>query len=591
MIKSLFRKLFISYVGIIILTLAVISLVLSALFSNFYYASKEKELISQGQELAGLLSASLEENKNREAVDFMLGALRSRRPTQIFIIDREGLSVPGNLGLSPPYPGLSLEPAESAKLLQGQVITWQRYNRRLNQTILAAAVPFSLRKQVAGAILLFTPVANIQETIVAVRRLILYSAGVTILLALIPGYFLSRSISSPIRQMSALTLEMARGNFRQQVPVTSRDEVGQLAENFNHLAVNLEQTMSTLLQEKAKSENILANLAEGVVATDQQGRVILLNPGAERVLELKQEVALHQPLQEIRGCQSLGDLFLEAMAAGEQREREFTLASGKIVLLVRVTPLLEEEKGIYGAVGVLQDITDFKKLEQLRRDFIADVSHELRTPLTSIQGFSEALLDGVAGDGPMQEEYFKVIHRESLRLNRLINELLDLARLEAGKINWELNPIEMPDLFTEVLFKLKPQLEEKQIRVEQEIAPDVPVVPGNEERIEQVLINLLENAIRFSLPGGTIKIQAAFYVNKVKINVSDQGPGIPEKDLPYIWGRFYRVEKSRSRTLGGIGLGLAIVKQIVENHGGNVAVSSREGAGSTFSFTLPVAPA
>lgn len=591
MIKSLFRKLFISYVGIIILTLAVISLVLSALFSNFYYASKEKELISQGQELAGLLSASLEENKNREAVDFMLGALRSRRPTQIFIIDREGLSVPGNLGLSPPYPGLSLEPAESAKLLQGQLITWQRYNRRLNQTILAAAVPFSLRKQVAGAILLFTPVANIRETIVAVRRLILYSAGVTILLALIPGYFLSRSISSPIRQMSALTLEMARGNFRQQVPVTSRDEVGQLAENFNHLAVNLEQTMSTLLQEKAKSENILANLAEGVVATDQQGRVILLNPGAERVLELKQEVALHQPLQEIRGCQSLGDLFLEAMAAGEQREREFTLASGKIVLLVRVTPLLEEEKGIYGAVGVLQDITDFKKLEQLRRDFIADVSHELRTPLTSIQGFSEALLDGVAGDGPMQEEYFKVIHRESLRLNRLINELLDLARLEAGKINWELNPIEMPDLFTEVLFKLKPQLEEKQIRVEQEIAPDVPVVPGNEERIEQVLINLLENAIRFSLPGGTIKIQAAFYVNEVKINVSDQGPGIPEKDLPYIWGRFYRVEKSRSRTLGGIGLGLAIVKQIVENHGGNVAVSSREGAGSTFSFTLPVAPA
>jgi two-component system sensor histidine kinase ResE len=127
--------------------------------------------------------------------------------------------------------------------------------------------------------------------------------------------------------------------------------------------------------------------------------------------------------------------------------------------------------------------------------------------------------------------------------------------------------------------------------VEQEIAPDVPVVSGNEERIEQVLINLLENAIRFSLPGGTIKIQAAFYVNEVKINVSDQGPGIPEKDLPYIWGRFYRVEKSRSRTLGGIGLGLAIVKQIVENHGGNVAVSSREGAGSTFSFTLPVAPA
>jgi two-component system sensor histidine kinase ResE len=589
--KSIFSKLFLSYVGIIFLTLAVIGLVLSILFNSFYYASKKRELVSQGQELASLLSTSLGEQKNREAIDFLLNALRTRRQTRIFIIDREGLNISENLDLSPPYPGLSLEPAESTKLLQGQVITWQRYNRRLNQTILAAAVPFSVREQVAGAILLFTPVADLRETTAAVRRLILYSAGAAIFLALIPGYFLSRSISRPIQQMSALTLEMARGNFRQQVPVTSQDEVGQLAKNFNLLAVNLEQTVSTLLQEKTKSENILANLAEGVIATDRQGRVILLNPGAERVLELKQGETLNHPLQEIRGCQPLGDLFLEAMAAGEQRRREFTLASGKIILLARVAPLLEEEKGIYGAVGVLQDITDFKKLEQLRRDFIADVSHELRTPLTSIQGFSEALLDGVASDGPTQEEYLKVIHRESLRLSRLINELLDLARLEAGKINWELNSIEIPDLFAGVLFKLKPQLEEKQIRVEQEITPDVPVVPGNEERIEQVLINLLENAVRFSLPGGVIKMMASFCGSEVKISISDQGPGIPEEDLPSIWERFYRVEKSRSRALGGAGLGLAIVKQIVTNHGGKVAVSSQEGTGSTFSFTLPVTPA
>lgn len=588
--KSLFGRLFLSYVGIILLTLAVISLVLSALFNSFYYASKEKELVSQGQELAGLLGASLAEQKNREAVDFILSALRSHRNTRILVIDREGLNLAGNQGLSP-YPGLRLEPAESRGLLQGQVITWQRHNPRLNQTILTAAVPFSVREQVAGAVLLSTPVADIRETIAAVRRLILYAAGAAIFLALIPGYLLSRSISRPIRQMSALTLEMARGNFRQQVPVTSRDEVGQLAENFNHLAVKLEQTVSTLLQEKTKNENILVNLAEGVVATDRQGRVILLNPGAERVLELKQEEVLHQPLQEIQSCPSLGALFREAMEAGEQRWGEFTLAGGKIVLLARVAPLLEEEKGIYGAVGVLQDITEFKKLEQLRRDFMADVSHELRTPLTSIQGFSEALLDGMAGDKPVQEEYLKVIHRESLRLNRLINELLDLARLEAGKISWELNPIEVPDLFAGVLFKLKPQLAEKQIRVEQEIAPDVPVVPGNEERIEQVLSNLLENAVRFSPPGGAIKMQAVFCGNEVKISVSDQGPGIPEEDLPFIWERFYRVEKSRSRALGGTGLGLAIVKQIVENHGGKVAVSSREGAGSTFSFTLPLAPA
>ncbi|MBE3588311.1 MAG: HAMP domain-containing protein [Thermoanaerobacteraceae bacterium] len=587
--KSLFGRLFLSYAGIILLTLAVISLVLSALFNSFYYTSKEKELVSQGQEIAGLLSASLKEQQNQEAVDLILRTLRSRSKTRIVVIDREGLNL-ASTQVSFPYPGLRLEPAESQGLLQGKVITWQRHNPRLNETILAAAVPFSLGEQVDGAILLFTPVADTRETITAVRRLILYAAGVAIFLALIPGYLLSRSISRPIRHMSALTLEMARGNFHQQVPITSRDEIGQLAENFNHLAIKLEQTVNTLLKEKTQNESILANLAEGVIATDRQGRVILLNPGAERVLELKQDEVLHRSLEEIKDCPSLVTLFREAMAAGEQRWSELAITGGKLVLLVRVTPLWEEKKGIYGAVGVLQDITEFKKTEQLRRDLIADVSHELRTPLTSIQGFCEALLDGVEEDRSAQEECLKMIHRESLRLNQLINELLDLARLEAGKVNWELNPIEVSDLFAGVLFKLKPQLAEKQIRVEQEIPPGVPVVPGNAGRIEQVLSNLLENAIRFSPPGGVIKMQASYNENEVSISVSDQGPGIPEEELPFIWERFYRVEKSRSRALGGTGLGLAIVKQIVENHGGKVAVNSRQGTGSTFSFTLPLAP-
>ncbi|HHW42396.1 HAMP domain-containing protein [Desulfofundulus thermobenzoicus] len=587
--KSLFGRLFLSYTGIIFLTLVVISLVLSALFNSFYYTSKEKELVSQGQEIAGLLSASPKEPQNQEAVDLILRTLRSRSKTRIIVIDREGLNLASNEGSSP-YPGLRLEPAESQGLLQGKVITWRRHNPRLNETILAAAVPFSVGEQVGGAILLFTPVADTRETITAVRRLILYAAGVAIFLALIPGYLLSRSISRPIRHMSALTLEMARGNFHQQVPITSRDEIGQLAENFNHLAIKLEQTVNTLLKEKTKNESILANLAEGVIATDRQGRVILLNPGAERVLELKQDEVLHRSLEEIKDCPSLGALFRDAMAAGEQRWGELTMTGGKLVLLARVAPLWEEKKGIYGAVGVLQDITEFKKTEQLRRDLIADVSHELRTPLTSIQGFCEALLDGVEEDRVAQEECLKMIHRESLRLNQLINELLDLARLEAGKVNWELNPIEVPDLFAGVLFKLKPQLAEKQIRVEQEITPGVPVVPGNAGRIEQVLSNLLENAIRFSPPGGVIKMQATYNENEVSISVSDQGPGIPGEELPFIWERFYRVEKSRSRALGGTGLGLAIVKQIVENHGGKVAVISRQGTGSTFSFTLPLAP-
>lgn len=589
MIRSLFARLLISYVLISLLTLLVVSLVLSGLFGRFYYSFKERELVSRGNEIGELLSASLGEQKMAE-IDSLFRILRYDQRTPVLFVDREGLRAASiqNLAIS---PGLDLKPAESSKLLRGETVTWQIFNRRLNQLTLAAAVPFHIQNQVAGAILLFTPVADIRATIGAVRRLILYSAGIAVFLSIIPCYFLSRSISRPIRQMSRLTLEMASGNFRQKAPVTSQDEIGQLAENFNHLAVNLDQSISALLQEKVKNENILLNMAEGVIATEHQGWIILFNPGAERVLGLKQEEVLNRSLDTIDGCQQLAALFREVMDTGEQRSGEFAIVEGKIFILARVAPLRQKENEIYGTVGVLQDITEFKKLDNLRRDFIANVSHELRTPLTSIQGFVEALIDGMANDKSVQEQYLDVIHRESLRLGRLTQDLLDLALLESKKVNWEITPIDASALFNRVLIKLKPQLEEKKVKVKQETDCGLPMFLGNRDRIDQVMINLLHNAITFSPPEGIINLQASLSGEKVKISIRDQGPGIPPADLPYIWDRFYRVEKSRSRALGGTGLGLSIVKHIIENHGGQVAVESQVGAGSTFIFALPVAAA
>ena len=590
--RSLFVRLFASFAGIILVTLVVTSLVLSWLFSSFYFYTKERELISQGEQIAGLLNTYLGEQADRGTIDLLTArSLRAGQDTRVMIIGREVLDAAANPPPGPyPLPLPFLEPADGFKLLQGRAITWQRELPRSNQTILTAAVPFTNKEQVAGAILLSTPVADIRATISAVRRLILYSAGVAILLAIIPAYHLSRSISRPIKQMSALTVEMAKGNFRLQIPVTSRDEIGMLAENFNRLGVELEQTINNLSREKAQSENILSNLAEGVIATDLAGRTTLINPAAGRLLGLDQEAALNRDLAVFEGCGELGALFRAVIETGEHRSGEFDLPAKKIVLFALAAPLRGRDGIVYGAVGVIKDVTEARKLEQLRRDFIADVSHEIRTPLTSIQGFTEALLDEVAADRAVQEEYLKVIHQESLRLGRLVNELLDLARLESGRVSWDLNPIDVPELFAGVLLKLKPQLEEKNLSVEQEIPSGLPLLPGNEERIEQVVINLVQNAIRFSPSGGVIKLRASFSEREATISVSDQGPGIPEEDLPHIWERFYRVEKSRSRALGGTGLGLAIVRQIVELHGGKVSVDSREGAGSTFSFTLPLVP-
>jgi two-component system sensor histidine kinase ResE len=238
-------------------------------------------------------------------------------------------------------------------------------------------------------------------------------------------------------------------------------------------------------------------------------------------------------------------------------------------------------------VAVLEDITELKQLEQLRRDLVANVSHELRTPLTSIQGFVEALLDGVASD---PKHYLEVIYRETLRLKALINDILELSLLQSGRIEWELNAVDVGDLAARVAFKLGQEIQAKGLTVKQDIPLDLPCILANEDRVEQVLTNFLSNAIRYSPPGATISIRGRFGNEGVTVSVEDQGPGIPAEELPRIWERFYRLEKSRSRALGGTGLGLAIAKEIIEAHGGRVGATSEVGRGSTFWFTLPAVP-
>lgn len=238
-------------------------------------------------------------------------------------------------------------------------------------------------------------------------------------------------------------------------------------------------------------------------------------------------------------------------------------------------------------MAVLEDVTELKQVDQLRRDFVANVSHELRTPLTAIQGFVEALLDEVTRD---PKQYLEVIYQETLRLKALINDILELSLLQSGQPKWDLNAVDVADLFGRVLFKLSEQVSAKSLTVEQDVPPDLPFLLANEDRVEQVLVNFLTNAIRYSPPGSTISLRAFSATGNITVAVEDQGPGIPAEDLPHIWERFYRVEKSRSRALGGTGLGLAIAKEIIETHGGRVGVTSEVGRGSTFWFTLPAVP-
>ncbi|HUW63586.1 MAG TPA: ATP-binding protein [Spirochaetia bacterium] len=573
---NLFSRLLVSYLLVILITLLAVGLAMSRFFTTYYYDAKQQELVSSGQQLAAQVAPLLQQG---QAVG---PGLSSRtfgilREDHVRFLSREDLLQPA--GASPPSaPPMWPDAAARAAVLNGQVVVKRGF--LFDRNALGVAVPVENQGQVAGALLLFTPVADINASIGAVQHLIFYAAGIAVLLSTFVSFLLSRSISRPLGQMNRLTMEMARGDYSQQLPVTSRDEVGQLAENFNNLAVALKETVTALKQEKSKLENILDNMGEGVLAVDRDGRVILGNPACRRTLGAGD--ALPVPL---------AGLFGAVLTTGARQEAEFTPDGGKTFLLAKVAPLESRDGQTFGAVGVLEDITELRQLENLRRDFVANVSHELRTPLTSIQGFIEAMQDGMLGEGPDRAEHLGVMHRETLRLNRLIHDLLDLALLEGSKTEWEINLVEVADLFSRVLLKLGPQIREAGIEMREMVPAEIAPVLGNEDRIEQVLINLVSNAVRFSPPGGLIELAAAGTPGEITISVRDNGQGIPAAELPHIWERFHRVEKSRSRSLGGTGLGLAIVKHIVEAHGGCVAVQSEPGTGSTFSFTLPAGPA
>lgn len=447
---------------------------------------------------------------------------------------------------------------------------------------------------VVGVVYTWANLDSVYDSINSVTLIYLFAASIAIILGLLISIVISRAITRPIEEMKKQTIRIARGDYSGQVHVYGNDELGQLASAVNNLSVRVEESHESTESERRRLDSVLANMTDGVLATDRRGNVIIINETAASFLDLDENQAMGKSILDvldIRKDYSLRDL----LEKPDELILDFSSEDHSLVLHAHFSLIQRESGFISGLVCVLRDITEQQRIDQDRKQFVSNVSHELRTPLTSVRSYIEALSDGAWKDPKLAPKFLKVTQDETDRMIRMINDLLTLSRMDSGTQKMEVELVNINELFNYVLNRFdmilkKEDHPEKTYTIKRYFTKRDLWVELDTDRFTQVLDNLMNNAIKYSPDGGVITCRLYETRNKVILSVSDQGLGIPRKDIPHIFDRFYRVDKARSRQQGGSGLGLAISKETVEALHGQIWAESVEGKGSTFYIALPYEP-
>ena len=450
------------------------------------------------------------------------------------------------------------------------------------------------------ALRLSLPVEALAEALWAIRFRILMVSLFTLAGTLGLGYVLARQLTRPIHQMVRQSQAIAGGDLAQRTSIATSDEIEDLAYSLNRMAEALETSLRRLEADRDRLQTILESMAEGVILLGEDGRIRIVNAAGADLLGLRRDQAAgHRPMEALRSYE-LGELLDRARKQG-RADGEFTANFPAYRILDASAVALKEGGGAEGTLLVLRDVTRLRRLEAIRMEFVANVSHELRTPLTAIRGFVETLLDGALESPVEARRFLETTARHAERLSRLLDDLLDLSNIELGRTTLRLGPVVLREVIEHAIVGLEPVAAKKQLALTLGVPPELPPVLADRDRLVQILVNLVGNAIKFTPEQGKVAVTARRAVSAfvpsaagkdlVEIAVSDTGIGIPQKDLPRITERFYRVDKTRSRELGGTGLGLAIVKHLVQAHGGELRIESELGRGTRVAFTLPSASA
>jgi len=552
---------------------------------NFYSEIKSQLFINKAvleSSLSGKMPVDLQDTA---------GVIGKALSLRVSVIGMDGRLL-GDSGLTPELLLAADNHAgrpEVADALRNGFGTSRRFSHTLRRQMLYMAAPFG-KGEVSGVLRFSVP----ERQAASLGRRGVNVAGAGLILILFSSLFItfvtSVYVSRPLVSISRTAELMAKGDLSRKALVNSGDEIGDLAASLNSLAEEIKGRIDGISSEKAKLDAVLASMFEGLVVTDEQEKVVLMNPSLRRLFSVKEDPQGSKLIEVLRNIavQEMADKIIlekERLVTGEIR----VFVPEEKVLRVNCVPIIRRGR-LEGAVMVFHDITELRRLEKVRQDFVANVSHELRTPLSSIKGYAETLLDGAVEDKGHAREFIGIIHQESDRLANLINDLLDLARIESGNMELSKAPFDVLAVAKRAVESMGGQARAKSIKLGITAFSGVlPLAVGDEFGFRQVLTNLLDNALKYTPEGGGVTISVEAAGGFLQVNVADTGIGISPADIPRIFERFYRVDKARSREAGGTGLGLSIVKHIVQAHGGRVWVESAPGSGSVFSFTIPSA--
>jgi two-component system phosphate regulon sensor histidine kinase PhoR len=448
-------------------------------------------------------------------------------------------------------------------------------------------VPILEQAKVLGVVRTAMPVTRVDEILVSGSRPVMFTAVFGILIVLVAGIFFSNHLTKRIRRITSVAERYARGDWSEKILIDGKDELKMLANTMNQMAATLRSRIEDLESEKGKVSVILNHMNEGVIAVNRRKQVILMNPTVEKIFGCEAPAVQGKSLIEVTRHPQIERIVDRAFEDQRTRSEEIQI-SGEIkkTLQLSVVVLKEHARDIRGIL-VFHDATELRRLENVRKEFVTNVSHELRTPLTAIKGFVETLLGGALKDPPAGERFLKIIAEETDRLGRLVEDVLTLGEIEQKIALMKKDRVDLAPKLAVILEQFKVSVEKNQLTVENRISGKPLIVPGDGDKIHQVFVNLIDNAVKFNRPGGRIILSAEPRPEGVTITIEDTGIGISEEAQRRVFERFFRADKARSKELGGTGLGLAIVKHIMEAHGGHASCQSTPGQGSRFSVFFP----